>query len=206
MSWKQLYTLFQDFLLSLLFEKSPLLREIETMNEEAFFARAKPSDIPSALFSYRDPLTRTLVWNIKFRRNKKCCALAGALLYRFLICIPLDRPLLVPVPLSSKRKCERGYNQTEALADEIAKLDADRCFEIEKRAVIRVHAPPQTSLARKERLANLKGAFIVDTSRVKGRDIIILEDVITTGATIAELRRALIKAGAMKVLAIAIAH
>jgi ComF family protein len=133
-----------------------------------------------------------------------CFRLAGRLLYEKISI--LEPALIIPVPISRERRSERGYNQVECMADEIEKLDRDRIFEIRKDIMKRKHAPPQTSLSRRERLANLKGMFTADEVKVRGKNIIILDDVITTGATMAEIRSVLIKSGARKVTAVALAH
>lgn len=214
MSRKQLYTFLKNFLFSILFEKDPLVLKIENMNANAFRLVAVSSSLcstsSSALFSYKDPLVRTLIWNLKFRKNKHCFELAGEFLYDnlldFLINDATEQAIIVPVPLSPKRKRERGYNQTELLAEEIQKYDKEGRFEIVLNAVKRKDTPSQTSLSRKERLANLKGVFIVDSEKIKGKNVIILDDVITTGATTAELKTALQNAGAKNVEIVALAH
>jgi competence protein ComFC len=201
MVWKQIY----KYVLCFLFEKDEALVEIESMGTEEFKKKARPSTVPFARFLYRDPLVKTLIWNLKFRKNKECFRLAGALIYGKIQ--TMGPALIIPIPLSSKRHWERGYNQVECLAREIEKLDNGILFEIGSDAVKRKNAPAQTSLSRKERLKNIEGMFwVARPERIKDRDIIILDDVITTGATAKELEKVLREAGARSVRAIAIAH
>ncbi len=207
---KKLYKLF----LSFLFEKDQLLQKIELMDVETFRISAEPAkkipigtkDIEMyALFSYKDPLARALVWNIKFRRNKKCIALAGELLCSI---VPINH-LIIPVPISRKRLRERGYNQVKLLADAIKHHHKEglEAREILEDCITRKHTSPQTSLSREDRAKNLRGVFeITRPDIVYGKNIVILDDVITTGATMTEIARALKAAGAKKILALSLAH
>ena len=101
---------------------------------------------------------------------------------------------VVPVPLHPKRLRERGYNQAELLAREVAKtLD----LPMEANAVERVsHGPPQArSRALEERGASVQGAFEA-RARVDGRRILLVDDVCTTGATLDACAQALKAGGA----------
>ena len=106
--------------------------------------------------------------------------------------------LLLPVPLHIKRLRERGFNQSLLLANEIGKkyiLPVD--FSLLKRCKFTL---TQTGLNKAEREKNIKGAFVVaDEKRVPGENIILIDDVYTTGATINECAKVLLKAGAQKV-------
>ncbi|MGA3118962.1 MAG: ComF family protein [Syntrophobacteraceae bacterium] len=98
--------------------------------------------------------------------------------------------LIVPVPLHPKRLKERGFNQSGLLAREFArKIKAPVSFD----AIIRKNrTEPQTRLNRRERLENVKGAFeIPDARRVRGRSILVIDDVFTTGTTLSECARVL---------------
>lgn len=103
--------------------------------------------------------------------------------------------LLVPVPLHVKRLRERGFNQAHVLIRRWAKqeripLDGLTLFRSRWTA-------PQTALSRTERLKNIKGAFSVrHPQRIKGRKIVLVDDVYTTGSTVNECARVLMKAGA----------
>ncbi len=191
-------------LMSFLFEKSPMLAEIEAMDAETFRSRAEPAkNSQQSLFSYKDPLVKAMIWNMKFRKNRKCFVLAAKLLYPM---IPSGY-LIIPVPISGKRRRERGYNQAEILAEEIKKLDKTGMLEIGRNLITKKHVPAQTSLPRSERMENMKRAFIVTKpEKIQGRNIIILDDVITTGATAREMSRVLKEAGALHVAELSFAH
>lgn len=103
---------------------------------------------------------------------------------------------LVPVPLHFLRKWKRGFNQSEEIAKEISKILRIPVY----RGVVRVkNTKTQTSLSRKERIENIKGAFKVKDERVKGKRLAIIDDVLTTGATTIELARTLYQKEAKKV-------
>lgn len=109
-----------------------------------------------------------------------------------------DIDLIVPMPLHAGRIKERGFNQSLEVAKVIAKqLD----IPLDKTSCIRIkNTPPQASLPLKERLKNVRGAFEVNTDHsVKGKRIAIVDDVMTTGASLNELAKALKKAKAAHV-------
>lgn len=104
--------------------------------------------------------------------------------------------LIVAMPLSPQRLRERGFNQALELARDAARrmrvpVDADVCVKIRD-------TPPQTMLPWKERRRNVRGAFVVRT-RLDGLHIAVVDDVLTTGATLDELARNLKKSGATSV-------
>lgn len=171
-----------------------------------------------ALFDYQDPLVRTAIWELKYRGNHLVAALLAEVLFDELAAELSEReifenftkPLLVPIPLSKKRYRERGFNQCEMLLEKLAKLDTDKIFEIQKNLLVKIKdTPTQTKTdSRASRLKNLRGAFAVNESAVAvaGRNIIVIDDVATTGATLSETRKVLRRAGAKKVLGFALAH
>ncbi len=110
--------------------------------------------------------------------------------------------LVTGVPAHWYRHLKRGFNQAEQLANAVA--GALRCQQISicQRTG---NASIQHSLKRKDRLRNLRGNFTVNTT-VKGYPVIVVDDVMTTGATFYEMARMLLKAGATQVDAVALAR
>ncbi len=114
---------------------------------------------------------------------------------------PLPR-LLVPVPLHDSRLAERGFNQAAAIA-----CYAGRALEIPQawHAVRRIRdTPSQTSLGIDERHRNVRGAFVVSNRRVMKRlreagHVAVVDDVATTGSTLAEMKCVLLEAGIRRV-------
>ena len=105
--------------------------------------------------------------------------------------------VLLPLPLHPARLRARGFNQAVELARPLARRLG---LPLLPSAAQRVRdTPPQAGLDRAARLKNLRGAFAVERERVKGRRIAVLDDVMTSGATLGELARALKQAGALEV-------
>jgi len=109
-----------------------------------------------------------------------------------------DYSLILPVPLHIRRLRERGFNQALILAKAIGKkYSIPVNFSLLKR---RKFTLTQTGLDKKEREKNIRGAFAVtDNAKTEGKNIILIDDVYTTGATINQCAKTLIKAGAGKV-------
>lgn len=104
--------------------------------------------------------------------------------------------LLVPIPISKERMIERGFNQTAVMAEYISTLSGIKMSEALKR---QKNTVAQFKIRNAEkRIKNIKGAFAV-TEDVTGKNILLIEDIFTTGATINECALTLKKAGANRV-------
>jgi len=205
------------YLIDLVFPKDPEVLAIEQMSVSDFLNHvqlAGETDGFNALFDYRDKLARKGVWEVKYRGNKKILNLLSTILYDRLLEEVTDKeqfenfcdPLLVPVPISAGRLRERGFNQTELICKKIFELDRGQNFQLTLALKKIRETCAQTTLERKERLENLMGAFVADSLLVHDRNIVVVDDVATTGATFAEAKRALGAAGAKKIFCISIAH
>jgi ComF family protein len=114
---------------------------------------------------------------------------------------PVD--VVVPVPLHAARQRERGYNQSELLAQVLGR---DLKWQIELAALKRVRRTrPQVGLNSVERQANVRGAFVTEPNLVEGRRILLIDDVHTTGATLGAAADVLLAAGAKSVSAYCLA-
>lgn len=113
--------------------------------------------------------------------------------------------IVMPIPLHSKRLRERGFNQAEHLARNFAKSAGMLCAT---HVLARTqHTKPQVTLSKEERSSNVKGAFTVrDGKSLKGKNIIVVDDVCTTGSTLMEAARVLTRAGAKKVTCLVFAR
>lgn len=116
---------------------------------------------------------------------------------------------LLPIPLSSARLETRGFNQAWELVKAIGNHGAG-LGQADARLLLRIkNTPPQSQLKREARLRNVKGAFVVDPLRVpelKGRRVLLVDDVMTSGASLFAAAQALREAGAARVTAVVIAR
>lgn len=112
---------------------------------------------------------------------------------------------IIPVPLHKNKLKQRGYNQSELIASEFAKLTN---IKLKNNLVTKIkETPSQTNFTKAERYENLKDAFsVVDKTKIKGKNILIIDDVLTTGATTESLTSILKKAKANKVCVLAVAR
>ena len=116
-----------------------------------------------------------------------------------------EAQVLIPVPLHHKKLKQRGYNQSVLLARRLGYL---RGVPVDETSLIRSrNTPSQTQFGRAGRLQNMSGAFTcVQPDAVKGKIILLIDDVATTGATLEGCAQALKEAGAKKVMAYTLAR
>jgi ComF family protein len=158
--------------------------------------RPPPFAASHAAFRYEDPVP-TLIGGAKFRARLDLVRLLGQSLALALLAQGAECPgLIVPVPLHPRRLRGRGYNQALELARAVsAVLD----IPIDAAGSVRTaYTNPQVGLADRERRRNVRGAFAV-LRPPAARHVAILDDVVTTGSTVAELARVLLAAGVERV-------
>ncbi len=126
------------------------------------------------------------------------------LLNDYLISYPMPGEVLVPVPLHRKRLRERGYNQASLLARELGKL---RSLPVVDDCLTRVrYAPPQARTATvDERQRNVTAAFTCSNDRLQDKQVLLIDDVATSGATLDACATALKVVGATSVWALVLA-
>ncbi len=185
------------------------------------------SELPSApithhhnifsCYNYQSPDTRKLVRYLKNHRDPLLTKKLGRVLYEHMADYLADQhqygyfkqALVIPVPLSKQRKQERGFNQTQLLAKNLSTYvdGSELCIK----CVIKKETDQKQSLTnnRQERFNNVKNRFSLSLKYkhlIQNRDIILVDDLVTTGATLKELEKVLEKAGARTIIAVTLAH
>jgi len=203
--------------INLVFPPHADVRAAEYVEETALFdvfmlSRLVGSRVYIAL-PYRDRNVRVLVRANKFHGDRHAAQLLGAALAEMLMSLAEEyalaaharSPLLVPVPASPKRLRERGENQVERIIGALPE-EVRRYYDIETRALKRRHRESQVRVPYASRHTNVRGAFYVyEARRVSGRSVILVDDVIESGATMKDAMRALREAGAQDVIGVALA-
>lgn len=115
-----------------------------------------------------------------------------------------DADVMIPVPITSRREKERGYNQCTVMCEEMSRISG---VPVVRDALLRMRfAKSQTELSQQERAANIQGAFTLgDTSQLTGRHVVIVDDIVTTGATMLECMMTLSRVSGIKISIVSLA-
>ncbi|MBA7630500.1 hypothetical protein ES703_38022 [subsurface metagenome] len=141
---------------------------------------------------------RQAIHQLKYRNIRALVVPLAKLLRDYLITNPVPGEILVPVPMHQKRLRERGYNQSGLLARELGKLTdltvVDDCL-IRQR-----HTPPQARTSTvDERRSNIADAFVCRDQRLRNKQVLLIDDVATSGATLDACAAVLKASGAASV-------
>jgi len=152
-----------------------------------------------------DGAMREAIHQLKYRNLRALAVPLAKLLHDYLITDPMPAEVLVPVPLHQKRLRERGYNQSSLLARQLGKLAdlpiVDDCL-IRQR-----HATPQARTATvEERQSNVTDAFACRDHRLRDKQVLLIDDVSTSGATLDACAAALKASGATSVWGLVMAR
>ena len=164
----------------------------QAMADPPVFARAR------AVARFEDGPARKLVHRLKYSDRAELARPIARWMARAGADVLADADCLAPVPLHAVRLWRRRFNQAAMLAREIAQASGKPC---DVSALLRVKAThSQVGLSRTQRAENVQGAFkVADGAVVKGRNIVLVDDVLTSGATANAASRALLRAGAKRV-------
>lgn len=230
-------TIIYNTILNALFPLSKSEEELFAMNEETAFEtlpEAPPVPIEAfSVFAYKDEKVSKLIWNIKYKKSEKAIKIASYALFKkiqkILSNMFLDenvlpsKIILLPIPISKRRRRERGFNQCELLLQEIERLQNNASIRNDKfilhfnhKLLIRgKHSSRQTLKHRQERLKDAKDIFSVDYEEFENviKEVqlenvlfIIIDDVITTGSTMLDAVKVLREVGAQKIISLSVAH
>jgi ComF family protein len=170
-----------------------------------------------AATTYENPTIKKLIWKLKYSNAKHSAKAAAEIMKDSLWDILATRNLLagqttgqiavVPVPMSPIKRKERGYNQAEEIAKRLVSLDSSLSPVLDVLVKIKETKSQVKTKGRAERQKNLRGTFAVNNSeKISDKIVLLVDDVITTGATTTECKKILESAGAHKVIVIALAY
>ncbi len=147
---------------------------------------------------------RQALHKLKYQRNSSLGHVLARHLFPFLEGLNFPVDVIVPVPLGRERLRERGYNQVAMVAFPLAMLGG---WDYKPACLYRSReTASQVGLSIAQRRQNVQDAFHADPRLIDGRDVLLIDDVATTGATISSCSGALLQAGARAVHALTIAR
>jgi ComF family protein len=152
--------------------------------EKRFWGRIALTSATSEFYFSKDSIIQNLIHEFKYKGNKKVALFLGSLIGKSLLNsnrFPIEA--IIPLPLFEKKEKQRGYNQTEILAEGISEV---MNVPVIKNNVVRtVHTETQTKKGRLERWTNVEKVFAVnEPEKLKGKHLLLVDDVITTGSTL----------------------
>ena len=169
---------------------------------------APPQFVKAVAFGLYDGRMRDAIHALKYSRLRPVARNLGHMLAKAIAQLADAAPaemLVVPVPLHRSKNVQRGFNQARALAREalasLRRTHPDWKLELAPSALMRIRATEnQAGLTPRQRRLNLRGAFsVADSGMVKGKHILLVDDILTTGATARAAATALSRAGAASV-------
>lgn len=144
-----------------------------------------------------------LIRGLKYHRQKDLAYYQAKFMYEYFETLDMNNSVfeLVAIPLHEKRIKKRKYNHMELVCEEFSKLSGIPCnFELIKRIK---ETKPQYNLSRKQRLENLNGAFEVDSTKITGKTVLLLDDICTSGTTFEEAIKVLKNSGVNNIVCFA---
>ena len=174
--------------------------------------RLEPPYVKATAYGSYDGGLRELIHLLKYNGVRPAANVLGRMLVEAIEDLqPLfsaDEVLVVPVPLHARKLRQRGFNQSELIARAALKLKPAGCIHLGSGLLERRReTKSQIGLSRHQRRENIRGAFAVTRpDEIKEREILVVDDVFTTGTTVSECARILRRAGALKVYVATVAR
>jgi len=199
-------------ILQLIFPPSEDEQIIASVQEEDFVRLMTTRCISetNTLLQYNNTQVRSAIHLLKFHDHAHARRLLSAVLAKYLSETIPSEYIIIPVPLSKKRERQRGYNQvTNVIKDALRTPPLYLC---EQQILVRKqHTTPQTSLSREARLTNVTNAFSITnqltaSKKLAGKHILLIDDVMTTGATLKAAKATLLPLNPASITCLALAH
>ncbi|MEO8721011.1 MAG: ComF family protein [Ginsengibacter sp.] len=152
--------------------------------EKKFWGRMALTSAMSEFYFSKDSIVQNMIHEMKYRGNRKAAHYFGKLMGKSLLnSNRFQADVLIPLPLFESKEKMRGYNQSEILCNGISEIDQ---IPVSRNNVIRkVFTETQTRKHRLERWKNVENIFqIIDPKSLEGKHVLLVDDVITTGATL----------------------
>lgn len=166
--------------------------EIEHIPYKAILSLQDTPVYSAALYT---KTVQKLIRGVKYHNQKELAFFQAKLMFDYWTNITEKKEsyIIVPVPLYKKREKKRKYNHMLLVAKELSKLTG---YKINNDLLVRIKdTKPQYRLSQKEREANLKNAFKAEKDKYNGENILIIDDILTTGSTLKEMIKELEKTG-----------
>ena len=175
----------------------PLQDEKEELCRDCSKVKNNPIEAGRSLWVHKKPVS-SAIYDFKYKNKRyygKIFAREMVRKYKNLI-YQWDIDEIVPVPVHNKRLKKRGYNQAAIIAEEVGKLMGIPVYED---MIIRIkNTKPQKKLNDEERIKNIKGAFVIKNEYKPGKNVLIIDDIYTTGTTIRQIAQIMKASGAEK--------
>jgi len=208
--------------LNILFPHNHNLNLINKLSIEEFLFLTKPAIKPTtpntlSIISYKNKIVKKAIWSLKFGNNQSIAKLFAEIIYDNLIeelselklLNNFNDPILITIPLHKTSYKKRGYNQTDLIAKEIVQIDQNNLLTYKKGVLKKIKKTlPQSHIKNKsKRLKNLENCFkIINPRLIRNRNIILLDDVTTTGSTLTEAVQTLKVAQPKNIICVTLAH
>ncbi|MDE2041125.1 MAG: hypothetical protein KGI59_01925 [Patescibacteria group bacterium] len=232
---RALYSMFNETFLEALFPQAEAEKEVLSLAPAEIFRRLpRASEFPTreacSVFAYADERVWRLIWALKYKKSRTAADICGHALLSILSLYLRAVPgiIIIPMPITSKRRRERGFNQCELIADAIEKLwnlsqpdaaekaSAPNDLLVVRDLLLRTrHKARQTLKDRSERLENAENLFAVnDEARRRLKPLaengkyllLVIDDVVTTGSTINDAIMTIRGAGLTNCFGLSVAH
>lgn len=193
---------------------------VRSLDEKNIYSLPKSPKVVNAewinpLFQYKDNRVKAMIWELKYKENILPLETIGKMIFEEIISVISDISLfnsnaeflLVPIPITTESRVQRGYNQSELIAKSILQNDTQRILIYAPQWLNKVKETSKQSHSnsKEERIKNLSNCFDAD-ERVFSKYIFLIDDVVTTGSTLTEAKKTLLSKGAKDVIGFTIAH